>query len=113
MDFDPEAVHVARTNARVNRVRQKLTIRQGDVAKLPVRPRRQYDLICANLISTLLITARRRIAAQLNPAGTLVLAGILKSEFREIEKAYKTLGLKLVSDRDENEWRSGSFRFGS
>ena len=113
MDFDAEAVRVARTNARVNRVRQKLTIRQGDVAKLPFRPRRQYDLICANLISTLLITARRRIAAQLNPAGTLVLAGILKSEFREVEKAYKTLGLRLVSHRDEKEWRSGSFRFGS
>ena len=113
MDFDPEAVRVARANARVNRVRQKLTIRQGDVAKLPFRPRRQYDLICANLISTLLITERRRIAAQLNPAGTLVLAGILKSEFREVEKAYKTLGLRLVSHRDEKEWRSGSFRFGS
>jgi ribosomal protein L11 methylase PrmA len=113
MDFDPEAVRVARTNARVNRVRQKLTIRRGDVAKLPFRPRRQYDLICANLISTLLITVRRRIAAQLNPAGTLVLAGILKSEFREVEKAYKTLGLRLVSHRDEKEWRSGSFRFGS
>lgn len=113
MDFDPEAVRVARTNARANRVRQKLTIRQGDVAKLPFRPRRRYDLICANLISTVLMTARRRIAAQLNPAGTLVLAGILKSEFREVEKAYKTVGLRLVFYRDEKEWRSGSFRFGS
>ena len=112
MDFDPEAVRVARANARVNRIRQKLTLRQGDVAKLPFRPRRQYDLICANLISTLLITARRRIAAQLNPAGTLVLAGILKSEFGEVEKAYKTMSLRLVSDRDEKEWRSGTFRFG-
>ena len=43
MDFDPEAVRVARANARVNRVRQKLTIRQGDAAKLPFRPGRQYD----------------------------------------------------------------------
>ncbi|MGH7993999.1 MAG: 50S ribosomal protein L11 methyltransferase, partial [Limisphaerales bacterium] len=112
MDFDPEAVHVARTNAHANRVRQKLEIRRADVTNLPVRPRRQYDLVCANLISTLLITARRRIAAQLHPAGTLVLAGILKSEFREVRKAYKTLGLRLVSLRDEKEWCSGSFRSG-
>jgi ribosomal protein L11 methyltransferase len=113
MDFDPEAVRVARANTHANRVRQKLTIRQGDVAKLPVRPRREYDLVCANLIANVLLAERRRIAAQVNPAGTLVLAGILKSEFREIEMAYQTLGLTLVSHRDEKEWRSGSFRFGS
>ncbi|MGA9779826.1 MAG: 50S ribosomal protein L11 methyltransferase [Limisphaerales bacterium] len=113
MDFDPEAVRAVRTNARVNRVRQKLTIRQGEVAKLPVGPRRQYDLVCANLISNLLMTERCRIVAHVNPAGTLVLAGILKPEFGEIEKAYQTLGLRLVSHWDEKEWRSGSFRFGS
>ena len=112
MDFDPEPVRVARANARVNRVGPKLAIRRGDVTKLPFRPRRQYDLICANLISSLLLTERRRIAAQLNPSGTLVLAGILKPEFREVQRAYKTLGLRLVLHRDEKEWRSGSFRFG-
>ena len=113
MDFDPEAIRVARTNAHANRVRHKLEIRRSNVTNLSARPRRQHDLICANLISTLLITERRRIAAQLSPAGMLVLAGILKSEFNEVEKAYKTLGLRLVSHRDEKEWRSGSFRFGS
>ncbi len=112
MDFDPEAVRVARANARVNRVRQKLEIRRGDVTQLPIRPRRQHDLVCANLISDLLITERRRIAAQLNPAGTLVLAGILKSEFRQVQKAYKTLGLRMVAHQAEKEWCSGSFCLG-
>ena len=113
MDFDPEAVRVARTNARANRARQKLVIRRGDVTNLPASPRRQYDLVCANLISNLLTAERHRIAAQLKPTGTLVLAGILKSEFRDVQKAFKTEGLKLVSHRNEKEWRSGSFRFGS
>ncbi len=112
MDFDPEAVRVARTNARVNRVRQKLEIRRGNVTNLPIQPRRRHNLVCANLLSSLLMTERRRIAAQLNPDGSLVLAGILKSEFSEVQKAYKTLGLKLISYRDEKGWRSGSFRFG-
>ena len=55
----------------------------------PIRPgqRRQgYDLVCANLISDLLITERRRIAAQLKRTGTLVLAGILQSEFKAVRK---------------------------
>jgi ribosomal protein L11 methyltransferase len=114
VDFDPEAVRVARANARANRIHQKLKIRRGDVTKLPIRPGQrgqQYDLVCANLISPLLISERRRIAAQLNPAGTLVLAGILKSEFAEVQRVYEALGLKLASSRKEKEWRSGSFRF--
>ncbi len=114
IDFDPAAVRVARANARANRVQPKLKIRLSDVTKLPIRPGQRgqrYDLVCANLISTLLIAQRRRIAAQLNRAGTLVLAGILKPEFAEVQKAYEGLGLKLLARRSENEWCSGSFRF--
>jgi ribosomal protein L11 methyltransferase len=112
LDFDPEAVRVARVNARANRVHHQLKIRRGDVTKSPMPPRERYDLVCANLVSHLLIAERRRIAAQLNRAGTLVLAGILKPEFAAVQKAYAVLGLKLVCCRTEKEWCSGSFRFG-
>jgi len=109
-DFDTEAVRVARANARANRVHARLNIGHGDVAKLPIRPARRYDLVCANLISNLLIAERRRIAAQLNRGGTLVLAGILKSEFHEVQAAFETLGLKPLFSKSNKEWRSGSFR---
>lgn len=110
-DFDPEAVRIARANARVNRVAGKLKITRNDAAKLPLRAARQYDLVCANLISNLLITERRRIVAQLNRSGTLVLAGILKSEFAQVQTAFEDLGLKLAAAKNEKEWRSGSFCF--
>ena len=108
-DCDPEAVRVARANARANRVHQKLRITLGDVAKLPIHAGKSYDLVCANLISPLLLAERRRIAAQLNPGGRLVLAGILKSEFSQVQKLFAELGLKLAAAKTENEWRSGSF----
>jgi ribosomal protein L11 methyltransferase len=110
-DFDPGAVRIARANARVNRVHKKLRITRGDVAKLPVWPARQYDLICANLISTLLISEGRRMVARLKPRGTLVLAGILKSEFSQVAGVFAKLGLKLAVRGSRNEWRSGSFGF--
>jgi ribosomal protein L11 methyltransferase len=110
-DFDPEAVRVARANARVNGVSRKLKITRGDVAKLPIHPARRFDLICANLISNLLIAERKRIVAQLNRGGILVLAGILKPEFGEVQKKFESSGLELVSAKSEKEWRSGAFRF--
>jgi len=111
IDFDPEAVRVARANARANRVHEKLRIARADVARLPLCARQRYDLICANLISNLLVAERRRIAAQLNRRGTLVLAGILKQEFAQVRTAFEGLDLKLVSSECRGGWRSGSFCF--
>jgi len=111
-DFDANAIQIARVNARRNNVAGKIRFWRGDVAKLPIRPARKFDLICANLISDLLITERWRIAAQLNRGGTLVLAGILKSEFQKVQSAFEMYGLKLLSSKTEKEWRSGSFRSG-
>jgi ribosomal protein L11 methyltransferase len=108
-DYDPEALRVARANARKNRVHRRIKIERRDVKALPMRPLRRYDLICANLISTLLIAERRRIVAQLRSDGTLVLAGILKPEFSQIQTVYKGLGLKLAARQGGNEWCSGSF----
>jgi ribosomal protein L11 methyltransferase len=111
IDFDPEAVRVARTNAETNEVLRKIKIVRGDATKLSVKPKEQFDLVCANLISNLLIAERKKIAAQLKPGGILVLAGILKSEFSEVQNKFEELGLKLISSRSKKEWRSGSLCF--
>jgi ribosomal protein L11 methyltransferase len=110
-DFDPECVRVASANARINAVTGKIKITQDDVTKQTMRPVQRYDLVCANLISNLLIAERRRIVAQLKSGGTLVLAGILKSEFAQVQTAFESLGLKFVTGKNEKEWRSGSFCF--
>lgn len=110
-DFDPEAVRVARENARKNRVAGKLALTRSDVTRWPVKSARQYDLICANLISNLLIAEKVRIVRRLKPDGILVLAGILAAEFAEVEKAFAGLGLKRAASRMEKEWRSGAFAF--
>jgi ribosomal protein L11 methyltransferase len=108
-DFDPEAVRVAGENARKNRVAERVRLTRGDVTRLALRPRQQFDLVCANLISNLLIAERQRITNRLKPGGTLVLAGILAAEFTEVERAFADMKLQLRASRAENEWRSGSF----
>ncbi|MEK7707731.1 MAG: 50S ribosomal protein L11 methyltransferase [Verrucomicrobiota bacterium] len=109
IEYDPESVRVARVNARVNRVPHKLRITRQDLTKLSLRPTQRYDLICANLISTLLMAERKRIVRRLKPGGRLVVAGILKSEFNSVAQAFKTAGLRLVASKVEKEWRSGAF----
>jgi ribosomal protein L11 methyltransferase len=107
-DFDPEAIRVATANAKRNRVLDKIHFFEQDVTKLP-RTGVKYSVICANLISNLLISARDRILARLAADGLVIVAGILKTEFHLVQRAYEEAGLQLVASRGEKEWRSGSF----
>jgi ribosomal protein L11 methyltransferase len=109
-DFDSACVRIARENARLNEVSRSVKITPGDVADLKIKPTRSFDLVCANLISNILIAERRKIAAQVHPTGTLVLAGILRSEFWMVQRAFEELGWTFFRGKTVKEWRSGSFR---
>lgn len=108
-DFDPEAVRVARKNAHQNKIKQRVKLFEADVTNIPARPKQKYDLVCANLISNLLVAERKRIVARVASGGTLVLAGILQIEFGNVREAFESLGLQLVRHKNEKEWTSGAF----
>jgi ribosomal protein L11 methyltransferase len=108
-DFDPEAVRTSQANAAGNRI--ALRVKRGDLTKMPLRSARQYDLICANLIYDLLVAEVEKILNRLRPGGSLILAGILVSQFRDVRKVYEEHGMKLKVTRAENEWQSGRFIF--
>lgn len=108
-DFDPQCVKVSADNARRNRVANRIKITQADLTKLPRRAAKQYDFVCANLLANLLIAERDRILSRVKPDGTLVVAGILKREFSEVQSVYEAAGWKLIASKIEKEWRSGTF----
>lgn len=111
-DYDPQCVKVSRANARTNRVENKIKITQADLTKLPQRAVKRYDFVCANLLANLLIAERDRILARVKPGGALVVAGILKREFSEVQSVYEAAGWRLVASKAEKEWRSGTFERG-
>ena len=108
-DFDPQAISVARANARRNRVSAKVRFRRQDLTRRPCRSAQKYDLVCANLVSNLLLSEMKRILARLRQDGVLVVAGILRGEFAAVQRAFAAAGLRLMASRAEDEWRSGAF----
>jgi ribosomal protein L11 methyltransferase len=109
LDFDPESIRVAKVNARRNHQQAQIRFLLQDLTKLPLRTGRKYCVICANLISTLLVGERDRILARLEMAGILVVAGILRAEFAMVQKAYEAAGMRLVTAEASQEWKSGVF----
>ena len=108
LDNDPESIRAARANAQVNRIRRQIRFRLQDLTAWPTRQTHRYSLVCANLLTPLLLALRPRIVKRLAPGGRLVLAGILRREFPQIRSAYEAAGLTLVKSQSHGEWRSGA-----
>lgn len=108
-DIDPQAVTIARANARRNGVDREITFVVQDLARLPRRGEVKFDVVCANLSSDLLVKQKQRILSCLKGRGWLVLAGILNREFPAVRKAFEASGLRLKVSCVRGEWRSGTF----
>ena len=109
-DFDPDCVRISAANAELNGVADQVQPALADITQAPKRSPIRYDVVCANLIYDLLIAERERILARVRPEGSLVLAGILKTQFAAVQAAYAEAGWRLVRAKTEREWRSGLFR---
>jgi ribosomal protein L11 methyltransferase len=107
LDNDPEAVRASRHNIKRNNVR--VEVRRADLTRLPREPRRQYDVICANLICDLLVGEAEKIRHWLKPGGRLVAAGILNREFSELQKKLQRCRLTLEKSGVKEHWKSGRF----
>ena len=97
LDCDPDSIRIARANARRNRVSARIRFLRQDLSRLPRRTSRKYSVICANLVSSLLLAERERILARLHANGALMVAGILNSEFGKVQAAFEDAGLRLIA----------------
>jgi|TARA_B100001971_G_scaffold207769_1_gene228440 ribosomal protein L11 methyltransferase len=109
IDFDSEAVRVAKENAKRNRVVQAVKTSLGDVSELSLKPRVKFDVVCANLFYDLLIANADRLISRVKPSGFLVLAGILDEQFVKVKTVFESCGAKLKRTTRRGEWRSGTF----
>lgn len=112
-DFDPEAVRVAMENIEANGLAERIRVRQQDLTRFQPKRGTRYALVCANLLSDLLLKEAERIVKCLDKNGFLVLSGVLTTEFGAVQGRYESAGLQLAAARTQGEWRSGCFRRGS
>ena len=95
-DFDPFAIQATRRNLTRNHV-AGVEVALRDVLRW--QPSQPFDVVVANLFSTVLIEAMPVLRAALAPAGDLVISGILASQAWEVFTAAAAHGLgfsKLV-----------------
>jgi len=100
-DIDPQAVRIARDNARLNRAAGLVRVcRANGLAAPDLRVRAPFDLVFANI----LLGPLQKLAAPLRkivaPRGRLVLSGLLKPQANAALAAYRKFRLERRIDLD-------------
>lgn len=100
VDFDPICVDCSIENAEANGVADKTSFRQHDITH--GWPDEKYDIVCANIYSTLLID---NASTLLRVAGKyLMLTGIREMELDGVADTFVQLGGKEIVRDSDSEW---------
>lgn len=105
VDIDPWSVRVARQNAALNQLAPLVRVWRADGWRdRRVRAGGPYDLVLANILARPLCLMARDLAAQLAPGGTVILAGLLATQARQVLAAHRRRGLRLAAVIQEGAW---------
>jgi len=101
IDNDPDAVDAAAANIAVNNLAGSVAV---DIAPLAMLGG-SYDLVVANIISSVLLAMAADLERLLASGGKLILSGILHgAQEAEIAKVFAEHGLVLLESRQQKEW---------
>lgn len=101
VDLDATTIPIAKSNIRLNEVESVIRLHQGD--GLNVLDRQQYPLIVANILTKALLPMIPQCPKFLEPAGRLILSGILVQEASQIETQLQTHGFRALEIRQLKE----------
>ncbi len=105
VDNDPLATAVARANARLNRVADRVRVLDAaGFGHALVRRARPFDLVLANILPGPLIELAPAMRRTLAPGGIAVLSGLLDHQAREVRATYAAGGFRLVRHVSRAGW---------
>ncbi len=113
VDIDPQAVQVARQNAAINGVLERLEVGVGSVGEVlgGAFSIRQAPLVVANILAPVLQRALAKGLGEIvSPGGVLILSGILEEQAEQVIAAAEARGLKPIERRSIQDWIALVFR---
>lgn len=102
IEIDHRAAAIAEINARQNKVAQRMQVIAGDGARYIAG--RQFDLVFANILMRPLIRLAPKLVPTIEPGGSLILSGLLRTQAPLVREAYANRGLVLERQIPKEAW---------
>lgn len=103
LDLDEVAVNSAKINCKLNKVHDKVTIKQNDLLK---GVEAEADIIVANILAEVIVRFTDDVERLLKPGGLFISSGIIKQKRAEVEEAIVNSGLVIDEVVTMEDWVS-------
>lgn len=103
VDLDEVAVNVARENARLNKVEDKVEVLRGNLLDQVNQP---VDIIIANIVANVIIVLAPDVLRILKPGGIFITSGIIRNRAEEVKEKLEQTGFKVLERKEDGEWVS-------
>ena len=100
-DIDEDSIDNAVENLKLNKVSNSIKLYQNSISDIKEK---SFDVICANIISSVIKENLTLMHKKLKPGGKLFLSGILREEERTIKNHLKKCGFKTEEVIRKSEW---------
>ncbi|TRZ66788.1 50S ribosomal protein L11 methyltransferase [bacterium] len=101
LELDEDSINNSKENFNINNASKTIKIYQKNINSIRERG---FDIICANIISSVIIDNFHYINASLKSGGKLFLSGILSEEKAKISKVIKSNKFNITEIREKAEW---------
>lgn len=98
LDTDPEAIRIARENARLNSVSDQIAFQVGSVSEQTS----SADLVCANLTAPVIVALLPLLLGA--TCGRLVLSGIIAEQIEQVRSRLLEFGADNFELEQDGEW---------
>jgi ribosomal protein L11 methyltransferase len=102
MDVDDLAVKIARENAKLNGVEDKIQIEEGNIIEF--LEKHQPDLIFANITAEVIALFIPEVAKHLHPGGYLFGSGIVEPRWPGVKKQLDNYGFEIEEVLHDVDW---------
>jgi ribosomal protein L11 methyltransferase len=106
LELDTAAVRVASENARLNGLSSRLHLVQGGPEALSGC----WQLVVANILAAPLMAMAPTLARRVGHHGQLIVSGIRSSLARDVEQAYRRVGMQPVREERREGWTALTLR---
>ncbi|NMA94865.1 MAG: 50S ribosomal protein L11 methyltransferase [Clostridiales bacterium] len=101
VDIDKNAVDIAKENAKINYVEDKLEVVHGDLFG---SVEGQFDIIVSNIIADVIIEISQDIDKFMKNSGLFIASGIILDRLKDVKQALDKSGLNIIECITLGEW---------
>lgn len=101
VDIDAQSVKVAKENAEINNVSDKIDYIVGDLAD---KVSGKYNIVCANIVADVIIKLLENVADFMEDDAVLITSGIIDLREQDVVSAFARFGFSVMERHIKDNW---------